>query len=376
MAKFTIQNPEVFTHLLDKFMALVPNKPSRDILKSIKLSCKQFGELDVDKQDYLLVQATDLETFLTYKLSACVKTTKEGNFVVPARVLVDYSKTLREEDPISVETTEETSVIKITSGSTQFEVAEQDMDEFPKFPEVPTINESDWINVPIDSFNDVLSKVDFAVADEGDPKYAFTAVCLLLEENSLTLMGSDSHRVSIGNVPITNIKTKKVLVTPKALVQIGKVFDTDFQLFLGENNIIAKADSVTLISRIVSGNYPDVKKIIPNHPNKITFNVPVLLGEVKKVSIAADKSQLVKVTIKSDKIILASKAREQRKTATVEIPISYEGAEVKLGINCQYLLDLLKAADKEEIEMQFNSSRTPVLFSQPGFKHVISLMET
>lgn len=373
MAKFSIQHPELFTHLLEKFMSLVPNRPNRDILKSLKICCKQYVKKE-SENDYLLIQATDLETFLTCRLTSSLITTREGKFVIPARTLLDYVKTLREEDPITFESTEE-NLIKINSGTTQFEIAEQDIDEFPKFPELPEISELDWINVPLDAFNEVLSKVDFAVAHEGDPKYAFTAICLLLEKDSLTLMGSDSHRVSIGNVPINNKLEKKILVTPKSLVQISETFDTDFQLYFGETNFIAKSETTYLISRIVSGNYPDVKKIVPTHPNTVKLNVPVFLSEVKKVAIATDKSHLVKLSLETNKLKLSSKTREQRKAASVEYSIDYQGPSVALGINCQYLLDLLKAANKEEIELKFNTSRNPVLFIQSGFKHIISLME-
>lgn len=369
--KFSI-GKDVFNETLLRVMPLVPNKHTRDIVKSLKLTCKQIVK-DGLSQDYLLVQATDLDIFLTIKITATVLTVKEGAFVVPARILSEYCKTIKE-DTFTFETTEN-NIVKLTAGKTSFEVTANDVDEFPKFPNLPEVTEADWLSIPLNGFDCVLNKVNFAVADEGDPKYAFTAVCLLLEPEELTLMGSDSHRISIGSVLVKTQQNKKILVSPKSLVQISKTFQDDFKIYIGENNLIAKTANEFIVARLLTGNYPDVKKIIPKHPNILDVDVSDLLSEVRKAALAVNDQKVLKVELSKDKLLLSTKTREQRKAATIECEIKYEGPEIKFALNCDHLMDLLKAADKDSLQLQFNTPRNPVMFVQPGFKHIISLLE-
>ena len=344
---------------------LVPNKPSRDILKCFRVTAKQGIE------DKITIRCTDLETFAEVTITSTVIVPNEGEFVVPAATLLEYVKALEGGDVNCLVTPEET--LKITENLTEFTLGLQDIDEYPDFPETP--DNASWFGLELPALSKALKQVVFAVAEKGSPRWGtLNAVCMETGPDGVILIGTDQHRASIVNLNISEtLDENSYLIPSKTLALVPKIFGEDEVQVSCDvaNNIIFKDSSKQVMVRLMHGSFPPVKNFVPNHPKKLELAASDFLRQVKKSSLATDKHSTLKIELTHDKIKLLTKARQQRKVAKIECPVTYDGDEFLFAVNCKYMIDILKASDNEAVEMYFNQNNQPILFVQDNFKHLI-----
>jgi len=367
MTSFTVDTKEL-GEALNAVTAVVPKRPSRDVLKCVKFKAHMGTE------DYLELSSTDLETYAVIKLKTNVMVQNAGELVVPAQVMVDYIKSL-EGSTVDM-TLSDKGVIQINEDGAEFQVGIQDIDEFPDFPKF-TKDTAD-LTLDINDLIQALDRVAFAVAGEGHPRWgALSAVCLELTKDKLTLIGTDQHRASLASLTTATDKTEQHLVNAKSLAVLPKVFSEPVKLGFTNNAIIFYTDDSSLHIRLMQGNYPPVRQFVPSHNNKLSLEPSSFLKQVRKAALAADEHSSLKIVIKNDIIGLYAKTRIQRKLAKVEQAIQdYDGPDFEFAVNCKYLMELLKAANSnEELEMSFNKNHQPILFKQAGFEHVMVPVE-
>jgi DNA polymerase III beta subunit len=377
----TLINIKTFAlkQVLDALIPAVPNKPSRDILKCIKITAKQGSP-----EDTLTFQVTDLERFLTFELpcnkGANYLVTTEGTFAVPALVFANYARAIEDVETTIQLTPENT--IKLNSGKSgsstaEFEVGVLDIDDFPDFP--TTNNVKNWIDVEADALRFGLSRVLFAVADKGHPKWgALSAVCIELENSKLSLIGTDQHRASVISLDLDQPRTaakQTLLVSATALEIVSKIFEGTIKMSLDSANaLIFNTGSVTMFVRLVNGNFPPVRNFLPKHPHKLQLDAKTFLKEIKRVQLATDQFAAIKVSLRKDKATLLAKTKEEKKTAKIEYGITNTGSDIDFTINCKYLIDVLKVGDS--LELSYNKNNQPIMFKADGFEHVIVPQET
>ena len=345
---------------------LVPNKPSRDILKCFKITAKQTGG------DSLTIRATDLETFATVKLSTGVIVFTEGEMVVPAATLFEYAKAFDGGDVDFLVTPEE--ALKMTETTSEFEVGLQDLDEYPEFPDMPAT--MTWSTVSVPALAKALNQVIFAVAEKGSPRWGtLNAVCMETNNTVMTLIGTDQHRASMVDIEVSDtLEEETYLIPSKTLALVPKIFTEDEVevSFDVSNNMVFRDETTSIMVRLMHGNFPPVKTFIPTHPNKLELNGPDFLKQVRKSALATDKHSTLRVELSTDKIKLLTKTRQQRKHAKVEYPVEYTGDNFQFAVNCKYIIDMLKASTNgEAVEMHFNQNNQPILFTQSNFKHLV-----
>jgi DNA polymerase III subunit beta len=348
-------------------ISVVPtSQKARDILKCFKI--KAFRESD---QDRLSLQTSDLEMFLSIEITdndLMVETA--GEFVVPALPFYEFIKSVIA-DSLSVKV-EENGVIQLSATDTSFEIGSQDLDEFPPFS---LSQEGTTVKIAIDEFKEALDKVAFAVADKNHPKFNFTAVCLVLDSTTLSVMGGDSHRASLAVTPLVGPTTPiQILVNPKPLEQIVKTFSGEIELTVGKYHLAARSGSSFLSTQGLNGEFPPIKNILPQHPTSITLNAKEFLSYVKKALLATDSRNTLRILIKKDMMCLSTKTQEQRKSAKVNYTLPYNGPEFEFSIDGKYLTDVLKVVNGE-IMLYFNENGGPLLFTQEKFDHLMAPME-
>lgn len=365
MTSFKVNSTQ-FLEAISSIYPLVPNKPSRDILKCFKISVLQRGG------DSIVIRATDLETFAVVKLTAGVMVHTDGEFTVPASALIEYAKAFDGGDVDFLVTPEES--LKMTENSSEFELGLQDLDEYPEFPDMPV--DMTWNTVPVPALAKALNQVVFAVAEKGSPRWGtLNAVCMETNDTTMTLIGTDQHRASMVNIELTEtLEEHSYLIPSKTLALVPKIFTEDEVevSFDVSNNVIFRDETTTIIVRLMHGNFPPVKTFMPTHPNSLELDAAAFLKLVKKSALATDKHSTLKVELSTDKIKLLTKTRQQRKVAKVEYPVSYSGADFRFAVNCKYIIDMLKASTNgEAVEMHFNQNNQPILFTQDNFKHLV-----
>lgn len=370
MASFTVNTARLL-EAIEALYPVIPKKTHREVLY-----CFHIKAITGD-QDVIRVTATDLDVYATCDISDEVLIQESGEFVVPAQAFKDYIKSI-DDDTVSIILLEEEEQIKVMAESTELNVGTQEIDEFPDFPELPSFGEDGWIGLPTEDLREVLGLVLFSAAEKGHPKFgALSAICIEVQEGGIVFTSTDQLRASLAHFSTPISTSRQLLVSPKGLEIIPKLFSGDLKVFLGNDKMLIFASEDTkLVMQVMHGKFPSIKEFIPNYTNKICITPCELMKQVKKASLATDQNGTVKFVLTENSMHLSTKTRQQRKLANIRMDIPYKGPDTKFAVNCKFLLDVLKVVDQEEdIEISFDKANQPIHFKQNHYDHVVMPQE-
>jgi len=370
-----IVNTKALRDALQPLQGIIPKKTHREALKCVHVTAT------TDPSHRVELRVTDLEVFALFVVEGSddegeerVVVNATGDFLIPAQTFGDYLKAI-DDDTIELVFSKEDEILRIKANSTVFELGAIEQEEFPVFPTMPSFESRGWAELATDSLTKVLDRVLFAAADRGHPKFgALNAVCIEVAKDQLTFMSTDQVRASIATFKTQVDVTKQLLVDPKGLAVIPKIFTEDLRAYLGsDESVVFASGSASLFVRLIHGKYPPVKNFIPQHySNGFSITAQEWLKQVKKVSLATDQNNELRIHLDKNHMKLLTKTREQRKHASVDVDVVYPGPAIKFALNCTALMQLLKAADnEEELEVSFGQSHDPIYFKQTEFDHVV-----
>lgn len=345
---FVIQK-EVLANGIQLVQNAITQKSSLQILSNVLIECRK-GEVKLT--------ATDLEICISAMIP--VISGEDGEITVPAKKFFDIVRALPDNSEAEVSVKKNNSV-GIKSGKASFKVIGLPKDEFPP---IPMFEDKDSITVPQKTLKEMLNLTDFAASKE-DARHVLTGILLEVKGDEVVIVATDGRRMAVVNRTLQkkSLVNKKVIVPLKTVQEVKRVLsdDGDLKIQFSENQVMFSFPSSFIISRLIEGEYPDYKKVIPEKAESV---IEVLredfLNATKRVSIFTDQeSQAVKISILKDKMVISKKA-DYLGEAEEEIKVKYSGTEeIKIGFNPRYLMDVLRNMDEPEIKFEVNGYNRP-----------------
>ena len=225
------------------------------------------------------------------------------------------------------------------------------------FPELPAVNANLAFSTDADDLKRMITKTIFAVSND-EMRPVLTGLLLQVRPNEVRFVATDGHRLSRmirSNIEYSG-EPRDVIVPMKALNLLMRNLDADDkpELALAETRASFKTGSQTLISRLIEGNYPRYESVIPEaNPGRLTVNTSEFMSAARRVSIFANQlSKQLRLHINSDKVVLETEDQELGGQAKEEISVNYTGEPLEIAYNSQYLMDVLKQIDTEEVTFE------------------------
>ncbi len=313
--------------------------------------------------DALEVTGTDLD--LTITVSTTVSGSGDGVVVAPGRLVTDIVRAL-EPGAVSVESDEEE--LRIASGRSHFTVRTHPAGDFPRLP-VPT---GETVALEGAGLTEALRQVTRAASNE-ESRPILTGVLMAAEEGGLRLVATDSYRLAVRDLPGVGIlgEGQKVLVPSRALNELLRLLgssDGAVTLRLGAHDATfglgpdgphsggggggAASGSVTLTTRLIEGEFPNYRALIPsNYPNRLTVGREALLDAVRRVKLLArDATTPVRIALRPTGIELTVITTDWG-TATEDVDAKYEGAEMTVAFNPNFLIEGVEAVTGDEVAL-------------------------
>lgn len=370
-SKFKIR-AEDLCEVVGSLSSIIPAKPVRDSLKNIKVTVNlQNQEVILFASDQDVYSSLKIDTNTNKELTVFI----EGQFLVTADVFLNYLKSFGK-NIISVSSTE--NMLTLADEISTFEVALSDIDEYPTFPE-QLDGESATINS--DNLNELLKKTVFSAADKSNFKYNLSAIRLNFKDGKITASSTDSKRaslISVDAVVPAQYVDKKILLSAKAANLLLNINFTLTRVIVSDTRIMFKLNNGYISFSLIAGNFPDVEAILPkNYINNITIDPRMFNAAIKKAILAADSSlPKLALSFEENLIRIEAKSKEKAKKSSIEYACSYVGPKMIIGLNGNYLIDMLKIVASESIKFKFKSEDTPLLFEDgENFSHLISPQE-
>jgi DNA polymerase-3 subunit beta len=245
-------------------------------------------------------------------------------------------------------------------------------EEFPKLPE---FKDKEVIKLEQNTLKQILSLTSFAVSFD-ETRYILNGILFKIQKNKLTLVATDGKRLAIMEKELQQSLEKEIrLIVPiKTIHELNRNLqeEGDLSLILGTNQVLFDLGEVMIISRLIEGEFPDYQQVIPPiSDNKMTANREELLLAVRRAALLATPDyQAVKLELFKNKLVV-SKSTPDIGESREEIPVEYQGKELLIGFNPNYLIDVLKNLSGEKIELELTDSEKPGVIRLNGYIYIV-----
>lgn len=314
-------------------------------------------------EERLKILATDLEVGVFDSYPAQVIT--PGKITIGAKQLYEIVRELP--DALIHIKARENHWITLTSQKAVFNIVGLSADDYPAIIDFKNKN---FVPISASTIKDMIEKTIFSASND-ETRYHLNGVYFMrIKENgksNVRMIATDGHRLSLIDKPLDIDETLKVdkgvILPKKGLHELKKLLDEDqgdFEIAIDENHAIFKKEPILLFMRLIDGEYPDCRQVIPkNHKKKIVVKRDEFLHSLKRISLLSnEKSKGVKFSIQPGMMKISSNHPELGE-AKEEIIIDYQGEEIEIGFNAKYFMDVLSVLDSDEVSLELDGKLSP-----------------
>ncbi len=320
----------------------------------------------------LLVAATNLEIATTQYVGA--KIAKPGAITVPARLISEFVSSLPKGQ---IDLTVIGENIHITSGKYQSIINGVIADDFP---ELPTIEEADSVSysINIEEFKQAVSQTIITASSDAT-RPVLTGVYWHSHEGWIYLAATDGYRLSERRLVKTTSEVAAIIPTQTLQEVLRTISDSaeTIDVLFDESQVRFRVNEAEVISRLVEGNFPDYRQLIPAHSDITAVMNKGEFTRVTKVAglFARESGGSVTVTVDDEKktVSLHSIASELGEN-TSELDAEITGAG-QVTLNSRYLTEALGVIDATTISFSFSGKLSPCIIKSTkkdtNYYHVI-----
>lgn len=307
------------------------------------------------KANELRITGSDLDLTISVVLEVAGET--DGIGVLPAKLVGDIVRAL---EPGAVDLDINDDEARISSGRSEFAVRTIPAHEFPQLPEPA----EQTVELDAAAFIDALKQVVSAASvDESRP--ILTGVLMAAEADGLRLVATDSYRLAVRDLPGVSIlaEGQTVLVPSNALKELTRLLGdaSTIVLRLGERDASFEIGNVVLMTRLIEGDFPNYRGLIPQaQPNRLTVGREALLDALRRVRLLAREATPVRLVSSSDSLELLAVTQDVGQ-AHEEMDAKYDGAELTVAFNPDYLIAGLEVTPGDEVTLETIDALKPAL---------------
>ena len=341
-----------FLKLIGKIQSVVPTKPSMPILANILIEAEN---------DQIILSTTDLT--VSMRVFGNAKVEEAGGIALPARRLFQLARELTTPE-IELETTSP-EIAVLHSGSSHFQIQGIHKSEFPSFPD---LSDGNVLTFPSETLKEMLTKTVFAAARD-DSRQALNGVLMQRAESLATFVGTDGKRLARNQVTIETDATESAsyILPLKAVEEIVRMLDEKgdtVKLIFFPEKMAVEVDGVILITKLLSGQYPDVTRVIPQKTdNAMTVHRDELITLLRQVALfTSEMSNSVRFSFAEGALHLTATSGNIGE-GKVSMPVNYSGPKLEIAFNPQNFLDILRNSKDETIQLEVSDPYTPGLIT-------------
>ncbi|CAD6509511.1 DNA polymerase III subunit beta [Candidatus Profftia tarda] len=330
-------------HLLKPLQQVSSLRGSRSILPILANILLQV------KDDHLFLTGTDLEIEIIARIPLTQDYIK-GATTISARKFYDICRALPDGAKMTIFL--DNDRISVLSGRSSFYLTTLPAIDFP--------NVDDWQNevefsIPQAMLRKLIDATQFSMAHQ-DVRYYLNGMLFETEGEELRAVATDGHRLAVCSLSIGQILPKHSVIVPrKGIIELYRLLngsETPLHLQIGKKNIRVNVGEFIFTSKLIDGHFPDYRRVLPKNPDKILkADCNALKQAFSRAAILSnEKLRGVRMHISNHQITITANNSEHEEAEEI-IDVNYVGADVEIGFNVSYVLDVLNALKCEHIHM-------------------------
>jgi DNA polymerase-3 subunit beta len=339
---------------LQAVIGVVERRQTMPILANVLLAAKN-GRLSVT--------ATDLEVELV--AGADVTVQQAGEITVPGRKLLDIVRALPDKVVVNLNLDGDRMIVK--AGKSRFVLTTLPASDFPTVEE---INPQQTFELEQVALRNLLDKTHFSMAQQ-DVRYYLNGMLLETDGKMLRTVATDGHRLALCEMEVGTGRsgTHHVIVPRKGVLELQRLMGEEGRVGVqvGTNHVRVQLGDIRFTSKLIDGRFPEYGRVIPAKPTRIVkADRDALRRALQRTSILSnEKYRGIRLALKANLLTITAHNPEQEE-AEEEIEVSYDGEDMEVGFNVNYLLDALGAVDGAEVEVGLTDSNSSCLVRAPG----------
>jgi len=309
--------------------------------------------LDAEDGGRLTMTTTDLE--VSARLTIDVQVSEPGTALIPARLLGDTVKSLSDA-PVDLDT--DRSQARISCAAYEGTLRLLPAEDFPGLQEPGGTR----VEADAGAFAEAVSQVTRAASrDEARP--VLTGVLVEVSREGCVLAATDSYRLAVRDLVATADGEAKAIVPERAFSEAGRAAAADekakVEILVDDAQVSFRAGGLTLTSRLIEGEFPNYRQLLPDtHESRLTVSRQQLLDAVRRVGLLARDTTPVRLEFNALGVKLSSSSPDLGQ-AVETVEARYEGEDLTVAFNPQYLIDGLTAAVGESIRLDVRDGLKP-----------------
>jgi DNA polymerase III subunit beta len=337
---------------------IVSSKATLPILSNLMMEAKG---------DILKLNTTDLDIGISCELP--VHTFEEGAITIPAKKFSDIIRELPAGDVVIY--ARKNNQVEIEGLNCRFKLNGLPKEEFPKFPE---FKEKDAVLIKQADLKEMIQLTSFAVSYE-ESRYVLNGILLEVGGDRARMVATDGRRLAKMEKKLIQAAPKdlSIILPIKAIAEINRNLKDagDCVITSGVNQVLFNIDGILIATRIIEGEFPNYKQVIPKEiPTKVKIKTLDLLAAIRRANLLSTPDfQAVKFELFKDKLVI-SKTTPDVGEHREEISIEYGHQELMVGFNPQFFIDVLKHISQEGIELEFLGSDKPCVLRQGDYLYL------
>ncbi len=320
----------------------------------------------------LRLTTTDLDVGVCGVVEAQID--QPGGTTLPARRLATIVRELPANE-IQVEV-DAKNVASIRCGQSFFKINGLPEEEFPPLPKFENAKEFTIVQKEL---RDALKKTSYAISTD-ETRYVLNGILFSFRENKLTMVATDGRRLALVDIDIEFPpgQEAEIIVPTKCVSELQRLVGDQgtLRMTVGENQVAFEIDGTLLISKLIEGNYPNYRQVIPGDAReRVTLEREQFRDAVHRVSLlASDKSNSVKLVFSRNNIEIAANTPDVGE-ARESLPVTYKGKDFAIAFNPEFLMAPLRNLPNDEIYLDLIDEMSPgVIKIQSPFLYVIMPM--
>jgi DNA polymerase-3 subunit beta len=316
------------------------------------------------------LQATDMDLALRVPLDANVE--QEGAGVLPGRLTLDVVRALPAQE-VTLQLRPAEGDAEITSGGATFHIRTLRAEDFPTLPSVP----ADGVTVPALEFAGTIAQVkNSASRDETRP--ILTGILVTADGQELRMVATDSYRLSVKETRLDTALAGsfEANIPAKALDEVTRIAQgaDEITVGVGENQVVFVAGGVVLSSRLIDGQFPNYRQLLPDRfDHELRFPTAELADVAGRISLLAQRNAPLRLSFRDGELTVSAQTPDVGE-ASETIPVPFSGEPLEIGFNPEFLKDGLASAAADEVVLKLISPLRPGLLESgdgSGFLYLI-----
>lgn len=323
----------------------------------------------------LIMTATDLEVELS-TVATLQSSDSDGIVTIPGKKFFDICRSFKNDVEITITFEENQAIVR--NARSRFTLATLPANEYP--------NLSDWqseveFTTPQETLYRLIDATQFSMANQ-DARYFLNGMKFETEDNLLRTVATDGHRLAVCTIPLEQtLQEHSVILPRKGVLELKKLLNNSgdpAHLKIGTNNLSVSLEDINFTSKLIDGRYPDYRRVLPrNADNIMEADASTLKNAFTRAAILSnERFRGVRLNLANNQLTITASNPEHEMAEEI-IDINYPHAELEIGFNVSYLIDVLNALKCENVRFRFTDSGSSCLIENsddPSAEYVIMPM--